>query len=272
MKPYRLRDNRESYRRRWWQYGERRVELTNALKLQKDVLVLAETSQYLSIVRMPSYFVFAHSLKVFLNQSDASFTVMQSRPHEIWARFFGSSMKDDLRYTPSDCFETFPFPKDFESNPQLEAAGRTYYEFRAELMVKNCEGLTKTYNRFHDPNEVSPEIARLRVLHAAMDRAVLDTYGWTDLQPTCEFLLDYEDDEEDAPHGRQRKKPWHYRWPDDLRDDVLARLLELNKQRAEEERLTGITDDGNSKKPGKTKRGSSTAEPATGNQSSFSGM
>jgi hypothetical protein len=37
--------------------------------------------------------------------------------------------------------------------------------------------------------------------------------------------------------GRRRKKPWRYRWPDDFRDEVLARLLEINRQRAEEERL-----------------------------------
>ena len=67
-------------------------------------------------------------------------------------------------------------------------------------MVRNNEGLTKTYNRFHDPDERSPDILKLRELHAAMDRAVLDAYGWTDLKPTCEFLLDYEEDEdEDEP-------------------------------------------------------------------------
>jgi hypothetical protein len=152
-------------------------------------------------------------------------------------------MKDDLRYTPSDCFDTFPFPENFETNPALEAAGQTYYEFRAALMVKNNEGLTKTYNRFHDPYETSPEIAKLRDLHAAMDRAVLDAYGWTDLKPTCEFLLDYEDEEDDEEEsgstGRPRKKPWRYRWPDDVRDEVLARLLDLNQQRAELERLSG---------------------------------
>jgi hypothetical protein len=43
-----------------------------------------------------------------------------------------------------------------------------------------------------------------------------------------------------APRARKRKKPWRYRWPDDFRDEVLARLLELNKQRAEQERLTGL--------------------------------
>ena len=151
-------------------------------------------------------------------------------------------MKDDLRYTPSDCFETFPFPEKFEAHPQLEAAGQAYYEFRAALMVRNNEGLTKTYNRFHDPNERSDDIATLRSLHAAMDRAVLDAYGWTDLHPTCEFLLDYEDDEDDeeeAGTSRRKKKPWRYRWPDDFRDEVLARLLDLNKKRAEQEKLSG---------------------------------
>ena len=49
-------------------------------------------------------------------------------------------LKDDLRYTTSDCFETFPFLKDFESNPALESAGKEYYEFRAALMVRNNEG------------------------------------------------------------------------------------------------------------------------------------
>jgi hypothetical protein len=73
-----------------------------------------------------------------------------------------------------------------------------------------------------------------------MDQAVLDAYGWTDLVPTCEFLLDYEEDEDDEGGSSRRKKPWRYRWPDDFRDEVLARLLELNKQRAEQERLTGL--------------------------------
>jgi hypothetical protein len=108
-------------------------------------------------------------------------------------------------------------------------------------MVRNNEGFTTTYNRFHDPDEPSSDIARLRERHAAMDRAVLDAYGWTDLQPTCEFLLDYEeeDDVDDVPGGRRRKKPYRYRWPDEVRDEVLARLLQLNRDRAELETRLG---------------------------------
>ena len=58
----------------------------------------------------------------------------------------------------------------------------------------------------------------------------------------CEFLLDYEEEEDEEPGGKKskKKKPWRLRWPDDFRDEVLARLLELNEKRAEEERLAGI--------------------------------
>ena len=90
-----------------------------------------------------------------------------------------------------------------------------------------------------------------------MDQAVLDAYGWTDLVPSCEFLLDYEEDEDDEGGSSRRKKPWRYRWPDDVRDEVLARLLDLNTQRAEEERLTGLAAEANG-----TKRGQPTALPS----------
>ena len=112
------------------------------------------------------------------------------------------------------------------------AAGKAYSDFRADLMVRNAKGLTKTYNHFHDPNEAAPKIVQLRDLHASMDWAVLDAYGWTDVPTDCDFLLDYEIDEEEW--GR-KKKPYRYRWLDNVRDDVLARLLELNGQRAAEE-------------------------------------
>jgi hypothetical protein len=168
-------------------------------------------------------------------------------------------MKDDLRHTPSDCFETFPFPIPFDltSAPAieahratLEAIGKTYYEYRAALMIRNNEGLTKTYNRFHDPEENDPEIQKLRSLHTEMDRAVLSAYGWSDIPTQCEFLLDYEeasDDDEEEGGKRRKKKPYRYRWPDEVRDEVLARLIALNQERAEEERRLGIAPKGRAK-------------------------
>ena len=179
-------------------------------------------------------------------------------------------MKDDLRYTPSDCFETFPFPdcvpksdqrpvsgpahgtdgiglatsgdgsasttgqpSDWTTNPNLESAGQAYYEYRAALMVRNDEGMTKTYNRFHDPYEDDPEIARApRAARRPWTEPSSTPTDGPDIPTDCDFLLDYEIDE--ATWGR-KKKPYRYRWPDAIRDEVLARLLALNAERAAEE-------------------------------------
>jgi hypothetical protein len=220
----------------WWQYGSLAKELYAAIAGLERVLVICRHQLQWASAFMVASSVFAESLIVFPLPTHAAFCTLQSRPHEIWARFFGSSLGDALRYTPSDCFETFPFPENWESRPDLEAAGKEYYEFRAALMRKNDEGLTKTYNRFHDPDERDPEIIQLRDLHTVMDRAVLNAYGWSDIPTDCEFLFDYEIDEEE---GSNPKKPWRYRWPDEVRDEVLARLLELNAERAKEEIRSG---------------------------------
>ncbi len=241
VKPERLKNNRESYRRYWWQYAEKRGELVSAIHGLDRVLVCSLVSKHLAFVWLPTDFVFSHKLGVFALRNPAAIAVVQSTLHEGWARFFSSTLEDRLNYSPSDCFESFPFPPGWDGHSRLDQAGRTYYDFRAALMVRNDQGLTATYNRFHDPGERDPEIQKLRELHDAMDRAVLDAYGWTDLQPKYAFLLDYEEDEEADDGGKpsKKKKPWRYRWPDDVRDEVLARLLALNQQRAREEALSG---------------------------------
>jgi hypothetical protein len=218
----------------WWRFWRSRAEMLNALDGMSRYLAHPFTSTYLAFVFLPRGTLLAAPHLAFVFESESSFCVLQSRVHETWARFFGSSLEDTLRYTPSDCFETYPFPDGWRVHAGLEAAGREYYEYRAALMVESDEGLTKTYNRFHDPNERSSDIRTLREMHSAMDRMVLGAYGWTDIPTDCEFLLDYVVEDGGA---RVRKKPWRYRWPDDVRDEVLARLVALNSERAEAERL-----------------------------------
>ena len=202
-------------------------------RLDRVLAVNCGATPHLAVAALPSRMVFANTLVIFPLDTHAAFCALQSRPHEIWARFFGSSMKDDLRYTPSDVFETFPFPVGWTTNPALEAAGEAYYSFRADLMRDNAEGLTKTYNRFHDPDERDRGIVQLRALHAEMDRVVLDAYGWTDIPTDCQFLPEHVTVDGDAS---RRRRGYRYRWPNQVRDVVLGRLMELNAERAEEER------------------------------------
>jgi len=270
VKPGRLVQKRPIRARYWWRYGEVASGLYSSIEVLDRVLAInCGATPYASFAFLSPNCVFANTLDVFALQDYQGFSVLQSRPHELWARFFGSSMKDDLRYTPSDCFETFPFPPGWEANADLETIGRTYYEYRAQLMIDSNLGLTKTYNRFHDPKERSPEIRRLRDLHAEMDRAVLAAYGWPKVDATCGFDLDwceaeaaddaspetlerldagryfFESAEEarafaDELQGGGAKLPWRHRWKPESRDDILARLLLLNAERAEAERRAGL--------------------------------
>ena len=233
VKPQRLSQNDKVGQRYWWQFLRTRPDLNSSIVGKQRVLAInCGATPHHAFALLPARMVFAHSLAVFSLDTYAAFCILQSRVHEVWARFFGSTLEDRLRYTPSDVFETFPFPENWQTHSSLKAAGKQYYQCRAELMVRNDEGLTKTYNRFNDRDEDDPEIDQLRYCHTAMDRAVLDAYGWTDIPTNCKFKLDYEIDEEEW--GR-KKKPYRYRWPNKVRNRVLAQLMGLNGQRAAEE-------------------------------------
>jgi len=220
----------------WWQYTLRRDPLYEAIAPLSRCLVTARTTAHLAFSFQPKNQVFAESLVVFAFDSFAAFACLQSQPHSIWALLYSSYMGATLRYSVSDAFQTFPFPALFETDPRVEAAGSSYYSHRAALMIRGNEGLTETYNRFHDPEEDHPDIVKLRALKADMDRAVLDAYGWENIPAASEFFLDYEIDEEE---WGSKKKPYRYRWHDDVQQEVLARLLELNTERAQAEALAG---------------------------------
>lgn len=234
VRPDREKDNREVRRRYWWRFAELAPALHKAKSHLDRLLMHPFTATYVNFGFVPASTIVSGPHNVFVFDTNASFAVLQSRIHELWTRFFGSSLEDRQRYTPSDCFETFPFPEGWETDAMLENTGREYNEFRATLMVRHDEGLTTTYNRFHDPAETNADILRLRELHAQMDRAVLAAYNWTDLMTDCEFIADYVDE---GPDGEPVEKSIRYRWPDAVRDEVLARLLKLNAERAEQERL-----------------------------------
>ena len=136
---------------------------------------------HLAVACLPQNLVYANTLAVFSYERMSALSAIQSRPHEVWARFFASSLKDVSATHPPTASRPSPFPRGFETSPTLEAAGQAYHDHRAALMVARNEGMTKTYNRFHDPDERREDIVRLRELHAEMDRAVLRAYGWDDL-------------------------------------------------------------------------------------------
>ncbi|HBH7896602.1 TPA: hypothetical protein KDX51_001456 [Vibrio parahaemolyticus] len=210
----------------WWRFWRPRDELYGALSSLNNCLVTSRHQPHLVFSFQPAGRIFSEALYVFPIDTFSAFAVLQSRIHETWVRLLSSSLEDRLRYAASDCFSNFPFPH-VDPNSVIEAvevAGSDLYKARAMFMAQSNQGLTKTYNALNDPECDDERIVELRSLHEAMDRAVLDAYGWTEIEvpPYCPQSL-----EEQAK-------------VEAFKDEVIDRLYVLNAKRAEEEKLQQV--------------------------------
>jgi hypothetical protein len=211
-------------------------ELMDTLRTSALAFACGETMVHLGFVRVAtSGVLIKHKAVVFPADTWATFTVLQSVFHTEWAWRWGLRREARIVYSPKRCARTFPLPS---LNNHLGDIGETYHEHRRQVMLDRWEGLTKTYNRFHDPQEAVDDIGRLRELHVEMDHAVAAAYGWADLE---------------LGHGfHETKQGLRYTISDPARREVLSRLLQLNHDRYAEEVAQGLHEKkktkGNAKK------------------------
>jgi methylase of polypeptide subunit release factors len=246
VKPERASDNRALYRDKWWQYAEARRKLTQRLSELKRCFVTSRVTKYLNFSEAPADIVFTNNIYAFTTERWDLFCVVQSTIHESWARKYSMSLKQDLQFSPSNCFVTFPFPGALLklSNPDLRNIGERYHSHRRALMLRLWLGLTDLYNLFHDRELTPAEVARvskksgeaesgyqgivqLRTLHRELDEAVLGAYGWAG-QVTLNH--DFHDVETLPENDRVR-----YTISPAARKEILRRLLALNHERAAQE-------------------------------------
>lgn len=237
VKPERELNNRKVYRDYWWHYAEKRPALYDRIVHLQRYLLIPRVSKYLVCVWCGEKVILSEQVVVFAIP-DNSIIVLQSAIHDEWARAQGSTLETRMRYTPSDCFETFPFPASLAG---LDAIGEPYHEHRRQVMLTRQEGLTKTYNRFHSPDEAGNDIAELRRLHVAMDQAVAVAYGWSDLDLGHSF--------------HETKQGLRYTISEPARRTVFDRLLALNHQRYTDEVALGLHDRGAKKSVLKSGKG-----------------
>jgi len=152
--------------------------LYEAIEELDHVLAIAQVSNTLMPVRIPTGQVIDQKCIVFALQDFASQAILSSNIHTSWVMRYTSTMRTDINYSPSDVFLTLPRPA---PTPELEALGRQLNETRSELMLSRAWGLTKTYKQVNDPDNHEPAIQELRDIHVAIDEAVMRAYGWDDL-------------------------------------------------------------------------------------------
>ncbi|RKS21053.1 hypothetical protein DFO58_1607 [Arthrobacter sp. AG1021] len=202
----------------WWQFLRTRGAMRRSIVELDEVLAIALVSKSVMPMRVPTGQVFSHALGVFATEDYADQAVLSSSLHQMWAIKYGSGMRNDPRYTPSDVFETFPRPLNTE---WLTEVGRMLDTERREIMLRRELGVTKLYNLVNDPEtacSADPDISRLREIHVELDNAVMAAFGWEDV------ALDH------GFHTYRQMERWTV--SPSARVEILDRLLEENHRRA----------------------------------------
>ena len=173
----------------WWQYGADSKNLYRTIKPLKRVMVINNHTKIHKFSFLTSNIVFSHALTVLSFDKYYEYCLLNSSIAEDWAWKNGSTMgSSTLRYTPSECFQTFPFPQNQspEMEPKLGGIGEEYHEFLRRLMQRLQLGLTKTYNQFHNAQLTSEIVSSELSIRKELEKKFgKDTvYLWNHLQKT----------------------------------------------------------------------------------------
>ena len=186
VKPEREANREAVLREKWWRFKRTNEALRTAVK---------ELSFYFATPRVSKWTIFVPfqpewlpgDLNVVVSSNDYYLLgLLTSNLHRLWARAKSSTLKGDTRYTPSTCFETFPFPQtpSVKIVQQIRAKALELHQYRSDQMEQKQWGITKLYNAyFHEP------ASQLYKLHKQLDALVLQAYGFDPTDDLLEKLL-----------------------------------------------------------------------------------
>jgi len=202
VKPVRLASPSACCRKLWWLHHNRRPRMTAALAGLDRYVATVRHSKFRFFVWLPAKALPDSALIVFARDDDYTFGVLQSRAHEAWALAMGTQLETRPRYTPTTCFETFPFPRATDAQRgEISEAAHDLDRLRTGWLnppgLADADLAKRTLTNLYNARPTW-----LAQVHERLDAAALAAYGW----------------------------------PADIDDeDLLARLLALNLERADSE-------------------------------------
>ncbi|MDX2055225.1 MAG: type IIL restriction-modification enzyme MmeI [Polyangiaceae bacterium] len=218
VKPERDQNNRATYRDNWWIFGEPRRDLRPALSDLTRYIATVKTAKHRVFAFVPATTIADSKLIVVALAEPAHLGVLSSRVHLVWALAVGARLGvgDDPTYVKSKCFDQFPFPVFDGSAARVGGVATELDEHRKARQAAHPDltitGMYNVLEKLRSDDALSAKdkviheqglVSVLKKLHDDLDAAVFDAYGW----------------------------------PHDLTDEqILERLVALNKERAEEEK------------------------------------
>ena len=239
--PERMEKDAEKYPRmvnEWWKDVHARHALYDSITSLQKVLVRSRVCSRNMVGFIPANWVYSDALIVFVTDSFCDFANLQSSFHNSWTDATASTMRTDVRYVQSRCFDTYPISTNPSSS--VSEVGEKFYSFRQQLLIGRNEGLTRLYGHLSDSTDTSSDIQSLRNLIVELDHVVAAAYGWENFDLGHDF--------------HETKQGIRYTISEAARREVLQRLLKLNHERYAEEVKQGLHDKKKAKKKRATKK------------------
>ncbi|MFE1587521.1 Eco57I restriction-modification methylase domain-containing protein [Streptomyces sp. NPDC058737] len=225
---------------RYWQYADKRPAMTKAIASLDRCIVVTLSSSTQMPVMIPTGSVFSHMLVVLASDDFAELALRSSAVQYWWTDDRCSSLKGDLRFTPSDAVRPLVTPV---LTDRLREAGARLHSHRGSVMQQDRMGLTEIYNLVHDPECQDPGIRELRRIHEEVDRAAFAAYGWRDLLDGSGCTPPVDPTHESFPldHGfHETEQGTRYTIGLLARTEIIDRLRQLNHQAYADEVHLGL--------------------------------
>jgi hypothetical protein len=240
VKPVRDQQKDKDLREKWWLHRRNNEDLRKSLFGLDRYIATVQTSKYRCFVFLDHQILPDDKLIAIASNDLCLLGVLSSALHSVWALATGATLEDRPVYNKSTCFEAFPFPEATEEQKtrihnlaeQLDAHRKRQQAQHPELTLtgmynvleklKTGDTLNTKEKAIHEQGLVSV----LKQLHDELDLAVLDAYGWADLAPLMQIVTGNAPSPEKSRDDSKRQ----------LDETLLQRLVDLNSQRADEEK------------------------------------
>lgn len=240
VKPQREQNRDRKLRKYWWLHRRSRAELRSMMEGISTYITTVETSKHRFFTVLDKTVAPSNLLVNIATENKAHFGILSSRIHSCWALAVGGRLGvgNDPRYNKTRCFETFPFP-DFDNKEseisselavQIDDHRKRQQSQNEKLTLTNIynvlEKLRKEESLSAKEQDVNQQglVSTLRELHDELDSAVFAAYGWQDLGEKLVGLPGATTPLPDKGDVQAKAE-----------EELLTRLVELNKQRAAEE-------------------------------------
>lgn len=185
--PERIKNRMQWRAENWWLHGYPATTMRQALAPLQRYIGTPKVAKHRFFVWLTAQILPSNLVIAIARDDDYMFGVLSSSVHELWARQVGSQLREAESggtYTPTTCFETFPFPEPTDEQREAVAiAGRELNELR--------ENWRNPVDMFGNPALNADQLRRrtltnlyneyptwLANAHGKLDAAVAEAYGW----------------------------------------------------------------------------------------------